>query len=75
MRAPRDLLLLFADLPALSEWRDEMLRPRVRDPSESIDNGLAWWMCGNGPRRSVGHPGGDPGYVAHVRWYPRPATA
>jgi CubicO group peptidase (beta-lactamase class C family) len=51
-------------------WRDEMLRPRVRDDREDVSYGLAWWLGGEGRRRHVGHPGGDPGYVAHVRWYP-----
>ncbi len=51
-------------------WRDEMLRPHVRDEREDISYGLAWWLDGEGRRRRVGHPGGDPGYVAHVRWYP-----
>jgi CubicO group peptidase (beta-lactamase class C family) len=51
-------------------WRDEMLRPRVRDEREETSYGLAWWVSGEGVRRWVGHPGGDPGYVARVRWYP-----
>ena len=51
-------------------WRDEMLRPRVHDEREGVSYGLAWWLGGAGRRRHVGHPGGDPGYVAHVRWYP-----
>ena len=51
-------------------WRDEMLRPRVRDEREETSYGLAWWVSGEGRRRWVGHPGGDPGYVAQVRWYP-----
>ena len=51
-------------------WRDEMLRPRVRDEREETSYGLAWWLGGEGRRRHVGHPGGDPGYVAVVRWYP-----
>jgi CubicO group peptidase (beta-lactamase class C family) len=52
------------------EWRDEMLRPRVRDAREETAYGLAWWVAGDGARRWVGHPGGDPGYVAQVCWYP-----
>ena len=51
-------------------WRDEMLRPRVRDEREDTTYGLGWWLAGEGARRWVGHPGGDPGYVARVRWYP-----
>ena len=51
-------------------WRDEMLRPRVHDEREGTRYGLAWWIHGEGSRRWVGHPGGDPGYVARVRWYP-----
>jgi CubicO group peptidase (beta-lactamase class C family) len=51
-------------------WRDEMLRPRVRDEREGTSYGLAWWVTGEGRRGWVGHPGGDPGYVARVRWYP-----
>ncbi len=51
-------------------WRDEMLRVRVRDDREETRYGLGWWVHGEGARRWVGHPGGDPGYVAHVRWYP-----
>jgi CubicO group peptidase (beta-lactamase class C family) len=51
-------------------WRDEMLRPRVHDAREETDYGLAWWVSGEGRRRWVGHPGGDPGYVARLRWYP-----
>ena len=51
-------------------WVDEMLRSRVRDEREGTSYGLAWWLSGQGTRRWVGHPGGDPGYVARVRWYP-----
>jgi CubicO group peptidase (beta-lactamase class C family) len=51
-------------------WRDEMLRPRVRDEREDTAYGLAWWLGGEGHRRRVGHPGGDPGYVTLLRWYP-----
>ncbi len=51
-------------------WRDEMVRPRVRDEREEVDYGLAWWRQGEGRGRWGGHPGGDPGYVAQVRWYP-----
>lgn len=50
-------------------WRDEMLRPHVRDAREETAYGLGWWIRGEGRRRWVGHPGGDPGYVAQVRWY------
>jgi CubicO group peptidase (beta-lactamase class C family) len=51
-------------------WRDEMLRPRVRDDREEVRYGLGWQLAGEGRCRWVGHSGGDPGYVAHVRWYP-----
>ncbi len=51
-------------------WRDEMLRARVRDEREETSYGLGWQIAGEGARRRVGHSGGDPGYVAHVRWYP-----
>jgi CubicO group peptidase (beta-lactamase class C family) len=51
-------------------WRDEMLRPRVRDEREETSYGLAWWLSGEGRLRHVGHPGGDPGYVTLLRWYP-----
>ncbi len=51
-------------------WRDEMLRPRVHDRREAVSYGLGWQIGGEGPRRWVGHPGGDPGYVAQVRLYP-----
>jgi CubicO group peptidase (beta-lactamase class C family) len=51
-------------------WVAEMVRPRVRDEREGTSYGLAWWLSGEGRRRWVGHPGGDPGYVARVRWYP-----
>jgi CubicO group peptidase (beta-lactamase class C family) len=51
-------------------WVSEMLRPRVRDEREDAWYGLGWWVGGEGRRRWVGHPGGDPGYVARVRWYP-----
>jgi D-alanyl-D-alanine carboxypeptidase len=50
-------------------WRDEMLRPRVHDEREGASYGLGWWISGEGSRRWVGHPGGDPGYVARVRRY------
>lgn len=53
-----------------SDWVEEMLRPRVRDEREGTSYGLAWWVSGEGRRHWVGHPGGDPGYVAQVRWYP-----
>jgi CubicO group peptidase (beta-lactamase class C family) len=56
-------------------WRDEMLRPRVHDDREESDYGLAWWVSGVGRRRHIGHPGGDPGYVARVRWYPETGTS
>ena len=29
-------------------WRDEMLRPRVRDEREGTSYGLAWWVSGEG---------------------------
>jgi CubicO group peptidase (beta-lactamase class C family) len=50
-------------------WRDEMLRVRVRDEREETAYGLAWRIEGEGRRRLAWHQGGDPGYVAHLRWY------
>lgn len=56
-------------------WRDEMLRPHIRDAREDTAYGLCWWIEGDGIRRWVGHPGGDPGYVAQLRWYPESGLA
>ena len=51
-------------------WRDEMLRPRVRDERQDTAYGPDWGLGGEGRRRRVGPPGGDPGYVTILRWYP-----
>jgi CubicO group peptidase (beta-lactamase class C family) len=52
------------------QWREEALRPRVRDEAEDAWYGLGWWTSGTGRGRRIGHPGGDPGYQARLRWYP-----
>jgi CubicO group peptidase (beta-lactamase class C family) len=51
-----------------THWRDEMMRPRVRD--EEAHWGLSVLHLGEGARARFGHGGTDPGASARLAFYP-----